>query len=122
MVSPKPPFKARSRSAPDKPGMLAAPRAHPLITAALDPLPVPAAVVMRAGEELEIVVTNPAFDQRALAPGLPTGLDPQLLADLVSIAHRNDSGHAVRPWMSSDPVKARRYDVTVARMDLRGME
>jgi diguanylate cyclase (GGDEF)-like protein len=122
MVSPTPPFKARSRSAPDKPGMLAAPRAHPLITAALDPLPIPAAVVMRAGDELEIVVTNPAFDQRALAPGLPTGLDPQLLADLVSIAHRNDSGHAVRPWMSSDPVKARRYDVTVARMDLRGME
>ena len=122
MVSRTPPFKARSRSAPDKPGMLAAPRAHPLITAALDPLPIPAAVVMRAGDEIEIVVTNPAFDQRALAPGLPTGLDPQLLADLVSIAHRNDSGHAVRPWMSSDPVKARRYDVTVARMDLRGME
>ncbi len=122
MVSPIPPFKARPRSAPDKPGMLAAPRAHPLITAALDPLPIPAAVVMRAGDEIEIVVTNPAFDQRGLAPGQPVGLDSQLLADLVSIAHRNDSGHAVRPWISSDPVKARRYDVTVARMDLRGME
>ncbi len=122
MVSPTPPFKARPRSAPDKPGGLVAPRAHPLITAALDPLPIPAAVVLRAGDDLEIVVTNPAFDQRGLAPGLPAGLDAQLLADLVSIAHRNDSGHAVRPWMSNDPVKARRYDVTVARMDLRGME
>ena len=122
MVSPTPPFKARSKSMPDKSGALAAPRTHPLITAALDPLPIPAAVVMRAGDDLEIIVTNPAFDSRGLAPGLPTGLDPKLLADLISIAHRNDSGQAMRPWMSNDPVKARRYDITVARMDMRGME
>jgi len=122
MVSPTPSSKARGKSVPDRSGVFGSARAHPMVAAALDPLPIPAAVVMRAGEDLELMAANPAFVERELAPGNPNGLDLRLLAELVSVAHRNDSGKAVKPWTSHDPVKPRRYDVTVARMDLRGME
>ena len=93
-----------------------------MVMAALEPLPIPAAVVMRAGDDLELMAANRAFKERGLVPTEPGGLDFRLLSELVSVAHRNDSGKAVKPWTLDDPIKPRRYDVTVARMDLRGME
>ncbi|MFC3310123.1 putative bifunctional diguanylate cyclase/phosphodiesterase [Blastomonas aquatica] len=66
----------------------------------------------------QIVMANPAFIERQLMPGGVSQIDAMLLAELISIASRNDSGRANRPWTSTDPVKIRRYDVTVARMEM----
>jgi diguanylate cyclase (GGDEF)-like protein len=122
MASPTPPSNARVSSTSAKPRPARAPGDHPGFAAVLDPLPIPAAVVMRADDLPQIVMANPAFVERQLMPGAAAEIDPRLLAELVSVASRNDSGKACRPWTSTDPVKTRRYDVTAARVEWAGLE
>ena len=92
-----------------------------VLTGVLDPLPIPAAVVTRDDGDPRIVLGNAAFLERQLTPGLPSGIDSLFLAELISVASRNDSGMAQRPWMSRHAVKARRYDVTAARIAMDGL-
>jgi diguanylate cyclase (GGDEF)-like protein len=122
MASPTPPPKARASSSP---GLLRSGGAfgeNTSFAAVLDPLPIPAAVVMRADDVPQIVLANPAFIERQLMPGAACALDTRLLTELVSVASRNDSGKACRPWTATDPVKTRRYDVTAARIEMAGLE
>ncbi|MFN3819758.1 putative bifunctional diguanylate cyclase/phosphodiesterase [Blastomonas sp.] len=95
---------------------------HPGVAAVLDPLPIPAAIVTRAEGTPQIVLANPAFVERQLMPGSTSQIDMLLVADLVSIASRNESGRAHRPWTAVDPIKTRRYDVTAARIEMDGLE
>ena len=122
MVSPTPSLKARVLPTPDKPfaGVMAG--VHPGFAAALDPLPIPAAVVTRTDDIPHIVMANPAFVERQLMPGAASEIGLALLAELISVASRNESGKATRPWISHDPVKTRRYDVTAARIEMDGLD
>lgn len=122
MASPTPPPKTRK---PSVPGLTQSDRLvgkHPGLAAVLDPLPIPAAIVTRIDDAPQIVMANPAFIDRQLMPGGVSEIDAMLLADLISIASRNDSGKAQRPWTSTDPIKTRRYDVTAARMEMDGLD
>lgn len=95
---------------------------HPDFAALLNPLPIAAAVVTRSDGSADIVLANRAFKDRQLMPGDALALDGLLLDELVSIASRNDSGIAQRPWMANDQLKTRRYDVTVARIEQDGLD
>ena len=91
-------------------------------TAAIEPLPIAAAVITRADGEARIVLANTAFHERQLMPGFASQIDSALLNELIAVASRNHSGKANRPWTSPDPVMTRRYDVTAARIDLEGLD
>lgn len=122
MASPTPPSYARAVPAPDPSGSGGASGDHRGFAAVLDPLPIPAAVVMRAGDLPQIVLANPAFIERQLMPEAACAVDPRLLMELISVASRNESGKACRPWTSNEPLKNRRYDVTAARIEMAGLE
>lgn len=122
MANPTKPSRTRGVPVPGLPAQGGAAGGHPGFAAVLDPLPIPAAIVMRADGSPQIVLANPAFVERQLMPGGTSQIDPKLLADLVSIASRNDSGKAYRPWIATDPIKTRRYDVTAARIEMGGLD
>jgi diguanylate cyclase (GGDEF)-like protein len=113
--------KGRKPPASGLPGAVSDTVLHAGLIAALDPLPIPAAIVTRDDGEPRIVLANTAFDDRQLAPDAPSGVDAVFLAELISVASRNDSGKAQRAWTSRGPIKARRYDVTAARIALEGL-
>ncbi|WP_288016894.1 putative bifunctional diguanylate cyclase/phosphodiesterase [Blastomonas sp.] len=122
MASPTPPPRTRAKPLPDSLVSDAFSGGHPGFAAVLDPLPIPAAVVTPVDGAPQIVMANPAFVDRQLMPGAVSAIDVALLTELVSVASRNDSGKANRPWTSEDPVKTRRYDVTAARIEMPGLD
>lgn len=122
MANVKPTSRARRKSDAALPDPGSGPSLHAGLLAALDPLPIPAAVVTREDGMPRIVLANAAFAERQLTPGLASGVDTIFLADLVSVASRNASGKVQRSWTSRDPVKTRCYDVTTARLELEGLD
>lgn len=122
MVSPTRKLQARAILAHPVPSKEALGHRQMAFAAAIEPLPIAAAVVTRSDGDPQIVLANAAFHQRQLMPGAASQIDNTILSELVSIASRNSSGSATRPWTSPDVLKTRRYDVTAARIELEGLD
>lgn len=121
MASPTRKFPARARNVMAMPSREGMGPFQQAFAAAIDPLPIAAAVVTRSDGDPHIVLANAAFQEHQLMPGASSQIDMTLLGEMVSVVSRNDSGSARRPWTSPDPVQTRQYDVTVSRIAMDGL-
>ncbi|WP_373488444.1 putative bifunctional diguanylate cyclase/phosphodiesterase [Blastomonas sp.] len=88
------------------------------LRALIDTLPMPAAIVTLADGSPEVVISNAAFSDQHFGTQEHARVDPAILDELVAAAGRSDSGRTTRRWTTDDPLMARCYDVTAARIEL----